>query len=179
MSYYILMDSRTKTFYMRPGQRNFFAYTDLSFFEDDFEPSAKLSENRDMSDLKEFTTAMYNSGFASGYLDGKLINLARSDAEYTHFNENEILFAQYILTGEKQYLERIRKEKLLTVCKNEGTRVLFPVVELPDGREAILSYTSKEYIPPTIAEKYPDPEWKYVYVTFEFPCLVNDAYIRM
>lgn len=170
----ILLDSKTKTYYMRPKEVCFFAYSDPSKFEDDFEPSARLVET-EFDTFKELSTELFNAGFTYGFLDGKEIQLSKSDAYYIRKNANEIAFVQYLLTKDERYLKIIRKTQLLTVCKIEGNQILFPIVRLDDGKEVVLTYTDKSRIPPKFLEMYKN--WRIVRMTYQSPCIVNETFI--
>ncbi len=173
--YCILKDSNTKTFYMKPREVCFYAYSDPSYFKNTFAPSARLVET-EYDNLKALTTELFNAGFLFGYLDGEKIQLKRSDSYFYDQNCNELAYAQYLLTKDERYLSIIKKNKLLTICQIKDDNILFPTVSLPDTKEeAILTFTSSLRIPAKIFEKYPG--YKIVYVSYKIPCVINGSFI--
>ncbi len=173
--YCILMDKRTKTYYMKPHEFLFYAYSGPEMAEN-LDPNARLVET-EYEDKKELTTNLYNAGFVKGYLDGQLIFLTKNDAYYYDRCPNEVSFAQFLLTQEEQYLATIiEKKKLLTVCKiQDDTSVLFPTITLSSGERAVLTYTDLSRIPKSVFDKYPD--YRVVRMTFNVKCVVNDRFV--
>lgn len=173
--YCVLRDCNTKTFYMKPREVCFFAYSDPSYFKDVFEPSARLVET-EYDNLKALTTELFNAGFLFGYLDGEKIQLKRSDSYFYDQNCNEIAYAQYLLTKDERYLSIIKKNKLLTICQIKDGNILFPTIKIPgEEMEAVLTFTSKSRIPAKIFERYPG--YKIVYMSYKTPCIINGSFV--
>ena len=174
--YCIMMDSKTKCFYMAPGEIAFVAFSSPEKYDPRVvkSPTARLVET-DYDDPKEFTTALYNAGFSYGTVDGEEARLTRASSYYYDVNSNEVLFAQYALTGNTDVLKLLSKRKLVTVCKIEGNQVYFPTVTLPTGESAVLTYTDRVRIPQKIFDKY--SSWRVVRMTFDARCVVNSQVI--
>lgn len=173
-SYFVLMDSKTKTYYMKPREVSFYAFSSSAKFKDNYGDTARLVQT-EYNDFRSLATDLFNAGFMYGYLDGEKIRLQRSDAFYYNQNCNELAFSQYSLTGDERYLTIIKKSKLFTVCQIKDDVVLFPTVELPDGTEAVMTYTSIGKIPTNIFDKYPG--YHIVYMTYKTPCVINGQVI--
>lgn len=171
--YCILMDSKTGSFYMEPGEVAFYAYTDASKVEIRRKTS-RLVET-DMEDIKELETLMYNAGFYHGYLDGKPYSISKKNVYFYDRNPNEIVYAQYLLTGSKKYLELIKKNQLATLCRIDGTSIYFPTVSSENGEKVILAYTDRSRMPRELLEKYDG--WRIVRMTFDAPCIVNGSFV--
>lgn len=173
--YYILMDSKTRSFYMKPRECAFYAYEDVNDIMLPPDSSIRLVETECETKL-ELTNMMYNAGFKTGYLNDQKIILTRSDAYTYDMNPNEVAYAQYLLTGDTKILEDIIiKEKLLSICKIEGDCTFFPTVELGNGQFAVLTYTDATRIPPKLFKKYQG--FQMVKMTFDVKCVVNDKFI--
>ena len=172
--YSVLMDTKTKSFYMDKGELKFYAFTDEDKCEDIPEDS-KLA-TLDINDYQELMTFFYNAGFVYGYVDGELTRIKKADVLYLKQNMNEIVYAQYLLTKDSRYLQIIKKQNLYTLCSinNEKGVVLFPTVNVDEGN-AVLTYTDIARIPSEMFEKYPG--WKVVRMTFEALCVVNGRFI--
>lgn len=173
--YSILMDTKTKSFYMEKGELKFYAYSDPEECNDIKIGSKLVTVETD--DYQEFLTFLYNSGFVYGYLDDAPIQIKKSDVLYYKQNSNEAVYAQYLLTKDERYLKVLRKSQLFTLCKvdNENGVVLFPTVKLDNGESAILAYTDASRIPITLHEKYDG--YRTVRMTFDAPCIVNGQFI--
>ncbi len=171
--YSILMDSKTKTYYMEPGDVAFHIYSGENV------PPMRSPHLRvvpiDVDDPKELETLLYNAGFFAGYIDGQFVRLSKGNIYYYDRNPNEVSYAQYILTKDQKYLEIIKKDRLFTLCKIEGSSVLVPTVTLEDGGFAILAYTDKLRIPQALFEKYKG--WKFTTMTFDARCVVNGLFV--
>lgn len=171
--YSVLMDTNTKSFYMEPRSVEFVAYSSPSNCVK--RPvESKLIET-EYTDKKEFTTMLYNAGFTSGTMDGKPMKIFSSDAYFYARNNNELLYAQYMLTGDERYLQSINKKLLISVCKIENGNAYFPTVELEDGDYAILAYTDRARIPQMLFDKYSD--YRTVKMSFNARALVNGKFI--
>lgn len=175
--YCILMSTKTKSFYMDPKELKFYAYTS----PDEYvmtQSDARLVET-EMEDFKEFMTFLYNAGFIYGYLNGQLIHIKKGDVLYYKQNCNELVYAQYLLTGEDSYLQIIKKSQLYTLCKvkNEKNSVMFPTVKLDDGSTAVLAYTDILRIPQEMRDKYDG--WKTVKMTWDAVCVVNSRFVAV
>ena len=174
--YCVLMSRTTKSFYMKPHEFYFYAFSD---FDEDMDLSefkdARLVET-ECDTQKELTTILYNAGFSRGYLDGKLIQLTNKDSYYFDRCPNELAYAQYLLTDNTSYLENIiEKNRLITICKIKGQSVLFPTIQLGSGESAILTYTDLSRMPQELFKKYGD--FRIVKMTFDAKCVVNDKFI--
>lgn len=175
MNYHILIDNRTKSFYMNPGDIRFFAYTDIDNYTE-FLPNAVLVTT-EYEEQQDFFTYLYNSGFLTGFLDGKEVRISRGDITHYKINSNEMLYAQYILTGEEKYLKMIKKKNLYTLCDLGADKmsVYFPTVTLDTGEVAVLTYTDGCRIPPHLRKKYEG--WRTVRMTWDALCVVNNNFV--
>lgn len=171
--YCILMDKNTKSFYMKPRELCFYAFSSPERY-DMHNENTRLIET-EYSDLKEFTTMLFNAGFLYGYIDHQEIRIGKSNSYYLDKNINEVAYAQYLICHDEKYLELIKKKKLLSICKIEGDSILFPTVTLDNGMSAVLSYTDRVRIPQVLFDKYPD--YRVVRMTFNIPCLVNGKFV--
>lgn len=171
--YCILMDAKTKSFYMKPWEMCFYAYTSPDRCKSRPE-QARIIET-EITDKKDFTTMMYNAGFTYGLLDGEPIHLTRADAYFYSRNDNEIAYAQYLLTGDERYLSSINKKSLLSLCKITEEGAMFPTVQLDDGKTAVLSYTDRARIPQILFDKYPD--YRTVRMSFSVRAFVNGKFL--
>lgn len=171
--YCILMDAKTNSFYMEPGTVAFYAYSDPSKIT--FRKKNIRIVETDIEDLKELETILYNAGFFYGYLDGKEYRITKSNVYFYDRNSNEIAFSQYLLTNDTKYLELVKKQKLITLCRIDGETVFFPTIEMEDGSKSILAYTDISRIPPKILEKYNG--WKTVKLSFDAKCIVNSEFL--
>lgn len=165
---------------MKPGEVAFYAYTDPAKYVDDFGPTAKLEGIKNCESFKDVSTDLFNAGFTRGFLDGKAITLAKTDANYYQANPNEVAYAQYVLTGDKRYIiEFIEKykKKLFTLGKVDGTHILFPTVDIGEEKDAILTYTNRKRIPKRLREKYKD--YTIVRLSVEHPYIVNNDIVRV
>ena len=171
--YSILMDTKTKSFYMEPRSVEFVAYSNPNRCRN--KPNNSRLIETEYTDRKEFTTMLYNAGFNAGTIDGERIRLKETDSYFYARNNNEILYAQYLLTGDERYLQSINKKLLMSVCKIEGEMALFPTVELEDGDFAILAYTDRTRIPQILFDKYAD--YKTVKMSFNARALVNGKFV--
>lgn len=171
--YSILMDMQTKSFYMEPRNVEFMAFSSPSKCLN-VPQNARLIET-EYTDKKEFTTMLYNAGFNSGLIDGVRVRITREDAYYYSRNNNEILYAQYILTKDERYLQSVNKKLLMSVCKIENETALFPTVQLDDGGYAVLAYTDRIRIPQILFDKYAG--YKTVKMSFNIRILVNGKFI--
>lgn len=133
----------------------------------------------DIDDYREFATYLYNAGFSAGYLDGKPIRIKKGDILWYKQNCNEVVYSQYILTGDNTYLKMIKKSLLVTLCRidNEKSTVYFPTIKLEDGTNAVLTYTDISRIPPEMRKKYDG--WRTVRMTFDTVCIVNGAFVAV
>ena len=175
--YSILMDTKTKSFYMDKGELKFYAYTEEENCKEI--PAGTRLVSVDILDYQEFMTFLYNAGFVYGYLDGELIRIKKSDILYFKQNINEVVYAQYLLTKDSRYLQIIKKSNLCTLCNinNEKGVVLFPTVTTEDGSSAVLTYTDPSRIPVEMFSKYQG--WKIVRMTFDAQCIVNGKFIAV
>lgn len=175
--YCILMDTKTKSFYMQPDQIRFYAYTSPDKYEEDI-VSAILVET-ETDDYYEFMTYLYNNGFIYGYLDGELVHIKKGDVVYCKQNSNELIFAQHLLTKNDDYLKYIKKQGLFTLCNlsEDKKSVLFPTVIIDDGTVAVLTYTDATRIPTEMREKYDG--WRMVNMTFDVVCIVNGKFVAI
>ncbi len=171
--YCILMDAKTKSYYMKPRDTHFYAYSSHQKCTYQFE-GARIIET-EFTDKKEFTTMLFNAGFVYGYLDGVEINLTKADAYYLNRNENEILYAQYLLTKDERYLASTKKQMLLSICKIEDGCALFPTAKMKDGNMAVLAYTDRSRIPKVLFDKYPD--YRTVRMSFLARVIVNGHFL--
>ena len=167
------MDAKTKSFYMEPRNVEFVAFSSPSRCRN--KPLNSRLIETEYTDRKEFTTLLYNSGFNAGTIDGDRVRLDDSDSYFYARNNNEILYAQYMLTGDERYLQSINKKLLMSVCKIENEMALFPTVELDDGGFAILAYTDKTRIPQVLFDKYSD--YRTVKMSFNARALVNGKFV--
>ena len=173
--YYILMDAKTKSFYMKPRECAFYAYADAEDVMIPPDSNIRMVETECETKM-ELTTMLYNAGFRTGYINDVKIVLTKEDAFYYDMNPNEVAYAQYLLTGETSMLEEIIvKNRLLSVCKIEDNLVYFPTVELGNGDFAVLTYTDISRIPPKLFKKYQG--FRIVKMTFDVKCVVNDKFI--
>lgn len=171
--YCILMDSKTGSYYMEPGEVSFHVYSDVSTL-DIKRKSTRLVET-DIDDIQELETLLYNAGFFHGFLDGKPYKLSKQKVYYYDRNPNEITFAQFLLTKDKKYLELIKKNKLITLCQIKDDVVYFPTIQTTDGERAVLAYTDRQRMPKELLEKYDG--WRSVKMTFDARCVVNGEFI--
>lgn len=171
--YCILMDSKTKCFYMEPGVVAFHAFSDASKVSIR-RKNARIVET-DIEDINELDTLFYNAGFVYGYLDGKERRIMKGNVYFYDKNPNEIAFSQYLLTKDTKYLSLIKKPKLITLCRIDGKSILFPTVEMEDGSKAVLTYTDYSRMPANLLEKYSG--WKTVQMSFNTKCMVNGEFI--
>ncbi len=170
---YILMDLKTRCFYMKPLQIMFFAYTNKDLCKK-YENATVAPTSFDTDE--DFFTAMYNAGFVYGYIDDKEVKIPREKVKYYDVNKNEIAFAQYLLTGDEHYLEYlIQKDRLCTLSKITEEGVSLPTNPLQDGNSAIFTYTDPSRIPQSLLERYPD--YQITRMTFNLPCVVNNKFI--
>ncbi len=177
MSYSVLMDKKTNSFYMDPKEIRFYAYSD----EEEFTPfynDGKLVV-LDIDSYQEFMTYLFNCGFTTGYLDGNLIRIKKGDILFYKQNINEVVFAQYMITGDETYLKMVRKNALVTLCKidDDKSTIYFPTVKLEDGSNAVLAYTDVSRIPPEMRRKYEG--WRTVRMTFDTVCIVNGMFVAV
>ena len=105
--YSVLMDAKTKTYFMDPGQALFHAFSDPSQAEIR-KKNSRLVET-DIDDVRELETMLYNAGFFRGYLDGKPYRLSKQRIYFYDRNPNEIAYAQYQMTKDEKYLELLKK----------------------------------------------------------------------
>lgn len=171
--YCILMDARTGSYYMEPGDVAFYVYSDAS--KADIRKKTSRLVETDIEDIKELETILYNAGFFHGYLDGKPYKLSKQHVYFYNRNPNEIVYAQYLLTNDTKYLELIKKAKLYTLCRIEGASVYFPTSHTEDGERVILAYTDKMRMPRELLEKYDG--WRNVKMTFDAKCVVNGSFV--
>lgn len=181
--YCILMDTKTGSFYMAPSEVKFYAYTSVEAFEADratynAAQTAILVET-EMDDRQEFFTFLYNNGFIYGFLDGEKVRIRKGDVAYYRQNSNELVYAQYLLTGSDDYLKYVKKKDLVTLCSlsEDKTSVFFPTVNIEDGNVAVLTYTDVQRIPDELREKYKG--WKVVHMTFDVICIVNGKFVAV
>ena len=167
------MDTKTKSFYMEPRNVEFVAFSSPSKCKT--KPANSRMIETEYTDRKEFTTMLYNAGFNAGTIDGDRVKLNDMDSYFYARNNNEILYAQYVLTGDERYLQSINKKLLMSVCKIENEMALFPTVELDDGGFAVLAYTDRTRIPQVLFDKYAD--YKTVKMSFNARALVNGRFI--
>lgn len=171
--YSILMDSNTKCYYMKPRDISFTAFSNV------FNCKAKNPESRlietEYSDIKEFTTMLYNAGFIYGTIDNEPVNLTKNDAYFFNKNNNEILYAQYLLTKDERYLQSISKKNLVSLCKLQNGKAFFPSIELPTGDIAVLAYTDSLRVPQVLIDKYPD--YSHVKMSFNVRAMVNGKFL--
>ncbi|MBR3517853.1 MAG: hypothetical protein IKM88_15580 [Lachnospiraceae bacterium] len=175
--YCILMDKKTGSFYMDPKEIRFYGYTDPEEYNA-FYKNAKLVE-LDIDEYREFATYLYNAGFVNGYLNGKPVRIKKGDVLFYKQNCNEIVFSQYVLTGDDNYLKMIKKSSLVTLCQIDNSKctVYFPTVKLEDGTNAVLAYTDISRIPPEMRKKYQG--WRTVRMTFNTVCIVNGMFVAV
>lgn len=175
--YCILMDTKTKSFYMHPEQVRFYAYTSPDKYEEDI-VNAVLVET-EMEDYYEFMTFLYNNGFIYGFLDGELVRIKKGDVAYYKQNSNEIVYAQYLLTKSDDFLKYIKKKGLVTLCNlsEDKKSVYFPTVNIDDNTVAVLTYTDVNRIPMEMREKYAG--WRVVNMTFDVVCIVNGKFVAV
>lgn len=171
--YSILMDTVTKSFYMEPRSVEFVAFS--SPIKCQRKPQNSRLIETEYTDRKEFTTMLYNAGFNVGTIDGDKVKLRDEDSYFYARNNNEILYAQYMMTGDERYLQSINKKLLMSVCKIENGMAMFPTVELEDGDFAILAYTDRTRIPQVLFDKYSD--YKTVKMSFNVRALVNGRFV--
>lgn len=173
----VLMDPKTKSFYMQPNEIKFYAYSDREEYTNYFK-NANLVE-LDIEDYNEFLTYMYNQGFINGYLDNNPIRIKKSDVLSYSLNCNEIVYSQFLLTKDEHFLSTIKKSKLVTLCKvdNDEKVVYFPTVKLEDDTKAVLAYTDIARIPPMMYKKYDG--WRIVRMTFDLTCVVNGSFVAV
>lgn len=171
--YSILMDVNTKTYYMDAREAAFYAFSDISKL-DTKRKNSRLIET-EIDDRKEFETMLYNAGFFYGHLDGNPCRLSKNSIYYFNRNPNEIVFGQYLLSKDKSYLELIKKQYLITLCKIDGDDIYFPTVTLENGDVAVLAYTDRKRIPAELFEKYDG--WRGVRMTFQAKCIVNGSFL--
>lgn len=167
------MDVNTKTYYMDARTASFYAYSDVSKL-DTKRKNSRLIET-EIDDKKEFETMLYNAGFFHGYLDGEPYRLTKNSIYYYDRNPNEMVYGQYLLTNDKHYLELIKKQCLITLCKIDGENIYFPTITLENGDLAILTYTDRKRIPAELFEKYDG--WRSVRMTFHAKCIVNGNFL--
>lgn len=175
--YSILMDQKTGTYYMDPGDMSFRVYTSPELL--DIHKKGVILITTDIEDESELQTRLYNAGFFRGYIDGQPYRLSKSKIYYYDRNPNEIAFAQYLLTHDVKYLELVKKSKLLTLCKLENGFVYFPTTQI-DSEETrdekfVLAYTDRTRMPAELLKKYDG--WRRVRMTFDARCVVNGAFI--
>lgn len=171
--YVILMDANTKTFYMNPGEVAFHVYTDVS--EVDIRvPHSRVVET-EIEDYRELNTLLYNAGFLAGYMDGKSYKIQKDAVYWSQRNPNEVAYAQWLLTKDPHYLDMVKKERLVTLCRISDDQVFFPTVTLESGDTAVLTYTDRKRIPRELFEKYDG--WKCVRMTFDVRCVVNGRFV--
>lgn len=160
---------------MEPGDVMFYAYSDAS--KSDIRSRKKTSRlvETDIDDIKELETMLYNAGFFYGYLDGKPYRISKQRVYYYDRNPNEIAYAQYLLTKDKKYLELIKKPKLYTLCRIEGTSMFFPTTKNDADEKIVLAYTDRARMPKELREKYAG--WRNVRMTFDAKCMVNGEFV--
>lgn len=175
--YCVLMDKKTNSFYMDPKEIRFYAYSDPEEYNP-FYKEGKLVV-LDIEDYQEFMTYLFNCGFITGYLDGNLIRIKKSDILFYKQNINEVVFSQYVLTKDETYLKMVKKNHLVTLCKIDDSKstIFFPTVKLEDGTNAVLSYTDISRIPPEMRKKYEG--WRTVRMTFDTVCIVNGMFVAV
>jgi len=171
--YSVLFDTNTGSFYMTPDEAAFHVYSDSSHL--DIKRRNATLMDAGTSSISELETKLYNAGFFYGYLDGKEYKLSKKKIAFYDRNPNDVMFAQYLLTNDKKYLELIKKQKLVTLCRIDGEKVFFPTIELESGEKAVLTYTDEDRIPDTLYEKYEG--WKKVKMTFHAKCVVNGSFV--
>ena len=167
--YGVLMDAKTKTYFMDPGQALFHAFSDPSQAEIR-KKNSRLVET-DIDDVRELETMLYNAGFFRGYLDGKPYRLSKQRIYFYDRNPNEIAYAQYQMTKDEKYLELLKKNKLYTLCKIQDTSIYFPTVPLENGEKAVLTYTSLKRISQEMRDKYDG--WRTVHMNFDARYIIN------
>jgi len=172
MYYSILMDAETGTYYMEPGNVAFYVYSDIALF-DLRKPNVRLVTT-DIEDIKELETKLYNAGFFRGFIDGKAYNISKQNIYYYDRNPNEICYAQYLLTKDRNYLNQIRKPQLYTLCKLDGNSIYFPTTQVGDEK-FVLTYTDRKRMPKALLDKYDG--WRSVYMTFNTRCIVNESFV--
>lgn len=171
--FYILMDVNTGSYYMEPGEVAFFAYTNPANL-DIHKKNIRLVA-LDAEDIYDFETMVYNAGFFRGFIDGKPYSLSKSNICYYDRNQNEVCYAQYLLTKDRKFLELIRKKQLVTFCKIDGESMLLPTVATPPAEKYVLAYTDRSRIPKEMWDKYAG--WRSVYMTFDVKCVVNGSFV--
>lgn len=158
---------------MDPDEAAFHVYSKPSAYTEQ-KKGTKLIDTKAKT-LTELETKLYNAGFFFGYIDEQPYKLSKKKIAFYDRNPNDIVYAQYLLTKDSKYLELIKKQRLLTLCKLEEDRVFFPTVELENGERAVLTYTEESRMPEVLFEKYPG--WKKVRMTFDTKCVVNGAFV--
>lgn len=201
--YSYLIDTRTKTFYMKPRETNFFAYSDPDTFDIHIIPKEDRPYIRcietNIEDEKELETLLYNAGFFAGYFNGQNVRLDRQKLYYFDRNPNEISYAQFLMTGDKKYLSYLKKDKLYTLCKVEndfkpqeakslsrddrirrtGTGIQYPVYYFNDNDYAILTYTSEARLVQGILKTQKDKYqgWRIITLSWDKRCIINEKFI--
>lgn len=175
--YCILMDQKTKSFYMHRGELKFYAYSDEENCDLESLPIGANMVITEMDDYQEFMTFLYNAGFCRGYMDDKEIVIRKKDVLYFKQNSNEVIYAQFLLTKDQRFLEIIKKSNLFTLCSidNDQKIVFFPTVSLENGETAVLAYTDVSRIPEELFNKYKG--YRIVRMTFDATCVVNGKFI--
>ena len=170
------MDANTNSYYMDPGDMSFRVYTDPAFL--DIKKRNIRLVPTDIDDTKEMETILYNAGFFHGFIDGEPHRLSKQKLYYYDRNPNEVVYAQYLLTKDKRYLELIRKNQLITLCKLENNTIYFPTTTLQTehGPEKyVLAYTDRSRMPKELLDKYNG--WRSVNLTFDVRCIVNETFL--
>ncbi len=172
--YCVMMDVETKTYYMKPREIKFYAFSSPS--KRSMEPNSKsVLVETELTDKKELTTGLFNAGFDEGFLDGNHIHIGKADAHFIDRNKNEICFGQFILTNDEKYLQSIEKKKLYSLCKITEDGANFPTITDENGELAVLCYTDRQRIPQILFDKYSDG-YRVVRMSFAVPVFVNSKF---
>ena len=167
--YCILYDKNTGGFYMPPFDMSFYVYSDPSKCITKPE-NTRLVETEYETEA-EVKAILWRYGFFRGYIDDQPVAIKNADVTIFARNNNDLIYCQYLLTGDKQYLEMIQKNEFYTVCKIDGENIYFPVICV-DDINYILVYTNKNMISNELKEKY--PSYKTVNIGFNSKFIIND-----
>lgn len=152
-SFYILWNTKSEFFYMKPDIPMFYVYTKPELYQEEIKD---VILKRVQLEANELQTLLFNAGFLSGYFDNQAERLKRDTVLFYERNPNQLYFEQYLLTNDESWLKNIRVRKLYALCKLQGDDVLYASVT-DDESEGfyILTFTNRT-IPKEVLDRYPD-----------------------
>ena len=116
-------------------------------------PKCKLKKLNISSE--DMLTLLYNSGFSMVYVNDNRVSIHTDMVKYPYQIINPLLWALWIQTKDRVWLEQIRKTELYALCKPQGKEALFATASNDTGNCYIMTFTSRESIPDELQKTYP------------------------